>query len=63
MDERTQMIVEVDGVEEIRDIDHVERPYAIHGDMPLWIKHPVLQNNEVVLRAFPDKVMIVKSEE
>jgi hypothetical protein len=60
VDERTQMIVEVDGAEEIRNIDYFERPITLHTDAPFLIKHPVLQENEMVLRAFPDKVIIVK---
>jgi hypothetical protein len=63
LNERTQMIVEVDGIEEIRNIDRFERPVVLDtaNDSPMfWINHPVLQENEMALRAFPDKVIIIK---
>ena len=41
MDHRTQMVVEVDGIEEVRNIDYLERPDALNGPTPLWIKQPV----------------------
>ena len=59
MDERTEMIVEVNGVEEIRKIDHVEVPFDCRA-FGAHIKHPVLKENEKVMRAFPDKVIIIQ---
>ena len=59
MDERTEMIVEVDGVDEVRKIDHIDLPYPL-THWQLGIKQPVLNENEMVVRALPDKVIIIK---
>jgi hypothetical protein len=59
MDERTEMIVEVNGVEEIRKIDRIEVPYPFDY-MSFGIKCPVLKENEEAMRALPDKVIIIQ---
>ena len=61
LDERTEMIVEVDGIEEIRRIASIYRPSRL-GDMsgPYVIKVPMLREGEEIVEVLSDKVIICR---